>query len=453
MEQRLFGTDGIRGRVNAGAITPQNLVRLGEAIGFVLRSQGDSKPRILIGRDTRNSGVMIEAAIIAGLVNAGADATNCGILPTPAIGFLTRKHEYDMGLMITASHNPATDNGIKLFGRDGFKISEELQITLEQCIHSDDPCHVAFDELGTTTSSPSMAEEYVSFAQNSVGQGVSFRGLKVCLDCANGAGTHVGPLVFESLGAEVSVIGNLPNGSNINADCGALHTKHLQNAVLNTKSDIGFALDGDADRLIVVDETGAEIDGDQIMGALGLHFAAKGMLKGKAVAATIMSNLGLEHALRQRGISLERTKVGDRHVVERMREKQINIGGEQSGHIVLTDFVTTGDALIAALQLLAIVKDRGEPASKVLSVFDPVPQILENVHYGTTDPLVDPSVKDALAKAETELGETGRLVIRKSGTEPVIRVMVEALDQSVAEKVVRQIVAKLEATIRADGSE
>ncbi len=451
MSKRLFGTDGIRGRVNQGAIKPANFVRFGEALGAVLRQYGDDAPRVLIGRDTRASGHMIEAAILSGLVNAGVHAETCGVLPTPAIGYLTREYGYSAGLMITASHNPVPDNGVKVFGSDGFKLSGSLQDEIERFIHTDEDLHVDVTEMHSPIAQVGYQEAYARFAAKSIGD-VSLSGMSICLDAANGAGAGIAAELFERLGARVTALGVEPDGRNINLDCGALHPETLGEAVLRTGADIGLAFDGDADRIILVDEAGETIDGDQIMGAIGLDFHERSALQGGAVVATIMSNLGLEAALSEKGIKLERTAVGDRYVVQRMREGGFNVGGEQSGHVVLSDFVTTGDAIISALQILAIMKRKGQKASDVLNVFTPVPQVLKNVRYGESDPLDSAHIQDRIDAIREKLGRTGRLVIRKSGTEPVIRVMVEAYDPDLAESSVDDLIGEITSLVEKEGS-
>ena len=445
MADRLFGTDGIRGKVNKGAIRPANFVRFGEALATVLRTKGVAMPRVLIGRDTRQSGLMIESAILSGLVNAGANAELVGILPTPAVGYLTRSTGCDAGLMITASHNPPTDNGVKVFGADGFKLSSHVQDEIEALIQSDEELSVSFEKMGQISSPANSYDDFLAFAKRTVSLSPRWSKLKICLDAAHGAGFKLAHELLQSTGAKVIASGISPDGANINVKCGALHTEALQEAVKSNGADIGIALDGDADRLIVVDETGAEIDGDQLMGALALDYHAQGKLKGDTLVATIMSNLGLELKLKSAGIRLERTKVGDRYVVERMREGGFNVGGEQSGHIVLTDFVTTGDAIISALQVIDIMVRKSQTASEVMNVFEPVPQVLKNVSYGDADPLETQQVKDSIAAAEIRLGEQGRIVIRKSGTEPVIRVMAEAQSLAAANAAVDSIIADINA--------
>ena len=433
MTERLFGTDGIRGRVNGGAIRPDMFLRFGEALGKVLR-KSDARPRVLLGRDTRRSGEMIEAAIQAGLLNAGVDTVLGGVMPTPAVGYITRETGFSAGLMITASHNPYPDNGVKVFGPDGFKLPSDAQEEIEALIQDrETTCFVDVANMGVSKRDGLFSAAYVDFACNTMPQNLRLNGLRIVVDAANGAGFEAAEKVFSTLGAQVFTIGGEPTGSNINEACGAMHPEGLQKAVREHKADIGIALDGDADRIILADATGKVIDGDQIMGAIGLDYHKRDILTGNAVVATIMSNLGLETALRKNGIKLERTAVGDRYVVERMREGGFCVGGEQSGHIVLTNYVTTGDAIIAAVQVMSIMVREQKSAAEVLSVFQPVPQILKNVRYQTSAPLDHPQIVALISDVERDLGDEGRLVIRKSGTEPVIRVMVEAYDRAVAD--------------------
>ncbi|MAI89471.1 phosphoglucosamine mutase [Ponticaulis sp.] len=446
MADQLFGTDGIRGRVNEGAIRPAMFVRFGEALAHVLLSEKVA-PTVLIGRDTRKSGEMIQSAIEAGLLNAGANVVRGGVLPTPAVGWLTKHSGASAGLMITASHNPYPDNGVKAFGPDGFKLSGAQQDQIEAIIQDQSvECNVDVARMGSVFERYDYAEEYQKFASGIVSDGVRFDGMSVCVDAANGAGAFIARDVFEKLGANVFMLGCEPDGVNINLKCGALHPEKLAQAVLDQKSHLGIGFDGDADRILLVDETGQVVDGDQIMGAIGLDYHEQGLLKGNTVVATIMSNLGLEAALRSAGITLDRTKVGDRYVVERMREGGFVVGGEQSGHVVLAEHVTTGDAIISALKIMEIMARKSKPASEVLSVFEPVPQILKNVRFKSEDPLETEQVKDAINSAKDQLSTNGRVVVRKSGTEPVIRVMAEAYAKPDAEDAVDKIIQAIEQT-------
>lgn len=440
MADKLFGTDGIRGRVNTGAIRPDMFLRFGEAFGSVLRKSHDA-PTVLIARDTRASGEMIQSAIEAGLFNAGVSVARAGVLPTPAVGCLVRSEGYASGLMITASHNPAPDNGVKVFGRDGFKLTQDMQDEIETLIQdTSSPCFVDVGSMGRGIEASELRSTYIRFAKDSILGETPLKGMRLCIDAANGAGFDVALDIFEQLGAEVVLIGASPDGANINEKCGALHLEKLTARTIADGADLGIAFDGDADRIALVDETGQEIDGDQIMGAIALHYKAQGKLAGDTLVATIMSNLGLEQAMKRAGITLERTKVGDRYVVECMRENGFVVGGEQSGHVVLADYVTTGDAIIAALQVLSIMVSQNKRASEVLKVFEPVPQVLKNVRYETSDPLSSDLVKEAYSRMESELAEAGRIVLRKSGTEPLIRVMAEAQSAELAERVVDTII-------------
>ncbi len=448
MTLKLFGTDGIRGTVNKGAIRPDMFLRFGEALGYTLR-KSDARPVVLIGRDTRASGLILQSAIVSGLLNAGADVALVDVLPTPALGWLTVQNGASAGLMITASHNPFHDNGVKVFGQDGYKLSGAQQDEIEAIIQ--DPgfdCTVPAERFGHVLAAEFDVASYVDFAIKTTGQGVSFSDLKVVIDAANGAGVSAAEPVFRSLGAEVIMLADAPDGVNINTNCGALHPEGLSEAVRAHSASVGIAFDGDADRILIVDENGEVADGDQIMGAIAIDAKAQGRLAGDTVVATIMSNLGLEGALSREGIKLERTKVGDRYVVERLREGSFSVGGEQSGHVVLANHVTTGDAIIAAIAVLSIMVREGRKASEVLSVFEPVPQLLENVRYQSDDPLSAESVKARIESVSADLADSGRVVVRKSGTEPLIRVMAEAYERGNAERAVSEIVAEI---LKADG--
>ena len=432
MTKKFFGTDGVRGTANAGNITPEKMLKLGLAVARV-GQRGEHRHQVVIGKDTRLSGYMIENALTSGLVAGGMDVAMVGPVPTPAVGMLTVSLRADMGIMITASHNPFTDNGVKLFGPDGFKLSDKDEREIERLL--DLPMAdllAASSHIGRATTFDDARARYVEAAKRTFPRELSLDGLKIGIDAANGSGYKTLPAALWELGAEIVTMGVSPNGENINLDCGSMHPERLGKLVVEESCDIGIALDGDADRLIVVDETGRVIDGDQILGLIALELKQAGQLKGGGVVATVMSNLGLEQMLESEGLELARTKVGDRYVVARMRAEGYNLGGEQSGHIVLSDHATTGDGLVAALQVLAAMVRREEKASACLSMFDAAPQRLINVRYGATDPLESDTVKAAIADVEARLGKDGRLVIRKSGTEPLIRVMVEALDEGVA---------------------
>ncbi|WP_252258792.1 phosphoglucosamine mutase [Erythrobacter aurantius] len=437
MARKFFGTDGIRGRTNAGVITAETAMRVGQAAGnyFV---RGGHRHRVVIGKDTRLSGYMMESALVAGFTSVGMDVIMTGPLPTPAIALLTREMRADLGVMISASHNLYADNGIKLFGPDGFKLSDEAEAEIEALL--DQKPQLAMPEgIGRARRIEDARGRYIHAIKQSVSSEVSFDGLKVVVDCANGAAYQVAPSAIWELGAEVITLGVEPNGTNINDGVGSTAIEALQAKVVAEGADIGIALDGDADRLIVVDEKGKKVDGDQIMALIASRMHEKGALKGGGVVATVMSNLGLERYLGGMELTLERTKVGDRYVLERMKEGGFNVGGEQSGHMILLDHATTGDGSVAALRVLASLVRSGRPASEILHQFDPVPQLLKNVRYEGGAPLDDATVRAVIADAEGELEGNGRLVIRPSGTEPVIRVMAEGDDAEQVEQVVDRI--------------
>ena len=437
MARKFFGTDGIRGRTNEGIVTAEIAMKVGQAAGtHFLR--GGHRHRVVIGKDTRLSGYMVESALVAGFTSVGMDVVMTGPLPTPAIALLTREMRADLGVMISASHNPFEDNGIKLFGPDGYKLSDEAEIAIERLMEQQ-PLLVSPERIGRARRIDDASGRYIHAVKQSVGSEIRFDGLKVVVDCANGAAYKVAPAAIWELGAEVVAMGVEPDGLNINRDVGSTALDAIKARVLDEGADIGIALDGDADRLIVIDEKGKTVDGDQIMGLIATRLAERGDLTGGGVVATVMSNLGLERYLGTKGLTLERTKVGDRYVLERMRQGGFNVGGEQSGHMILTDYGTTGDGTIAALRILASVVRSGKPASELLHVFDPVPQLLKNVRYSGGAPLEAQSVKTVIADAERELDGKGRLVIRPSGTEPVIRVMAEGDDADQVEAVVDRI--------------
>lgn len=427
MNKRYFGTDGIRGETNSDPMTPEIALRLGMAAASYFRNGGDRRHTVVIGKDTRLSGYMIENALTAGFTSAGMDVNLFGPVPTPAVASLTRSLRADLGVMITASHNPFQDNGIKLFGPDGFKLNDEAELEIEALMDADSARALAAPaELGRAKRVDDAQARYVEIVKATFPRQMRLSGLRIVVDCANGAAYKVAPRVLWELGADVIPINDQPNGYNINEDCGAVAPHGLSEQVLKYRADLGIALDGDADRIIVCDETGRIVDGDQLIGLIALSWKRAGKLAGDTIVTTVMSNIALEQALDKAGISMERTKVGDRYVVEAMRAGASNVGGEQSGHIVLSDFATTGDALIAALQVLALLVESDKPASKLLSVFTPAPQILKNVRYERgTDPLSDAAVKAAIDEGERTLDGKGRLLVRKSGTEPVIRVMGE----------------------------
>jgi phosphoglucosamine mutase len=440
---KYFGTDGIRGLANTHPITPEIALRVGMAAGTVFRN-GDHRHRVVIGKDTRLSGYMIENALVAGFTSVGVDVLLLGPMPTPAVAMLTRSLRADLGVMISASHNPYHDNGIKLFGRDGYKLSDETEREIEGLIESDLTEYLAKSaDLGRAKRIESTHARYIEFAKRTLPRRLSLAGLRVVIDCANGAAYKVAPDALWELGAEVIKIGVEPNGFNINKDVGSTEPGALCKKVHEVRADIGIALDGDADRVIIVDERGHVVDGDQLMAVVAQSWMEDGRLAQPGIVATIMSNLGLERFLSTLGLSLARTPVGDRYVVEHMRENGYNVGGEQSGHIILSDYTTTGDGLVAALQVLAVVRKLNRPVSEVCHRFEPLPQILKNVRYRGGEPLQDKQVQNAIQEASLRLGNTGRLVIRPSGTEPLIRVMGEGDDRKVVEAAVSDIVSAL----------
>jgi len=437
MTRRFFGTDGIRGRANAGVLTAELAMKVGQAAGTRFL-RGEHKHRVIIGKDTRLSGYMMENALVAGFTSVGMDVILTGPLPTPAIALLTREMRADLGVMISASHNPFQDNGIKLFGPDGFKLSDEDEEAIERLM--DASIHLATDkDVGRARRIEDSRGRYIHAVKNSVGDEVRFDGLRVVIDCANGAAYQVAPTAIWELGAKIFAVGVEPNGLNINDKVGSTALETVKAKVLEEGADIGLALDGDADRLIVVDEKGETVDGDQMMALIATRTAEAGKLRGGGVVATVMSNLGLERYLGGHGLNLVRTGVGDRYVLEAMRAAGYNVGGEQSGHMILLDHATTGDGTIAALQVLAELVRSGRRASELLHLFDPVPQLLRNVVYDGGDPLAASAVKAAIADGERALDGRGRLVIRKSGTEPKIRVMAEGDDAGEVERVVDSI--------------
>ncbi|ABL68657.1 MULTISPECIES: phosphoglucosamine mutase [Paracoccus] len=444
MSRKLFGTDGVRGRANTHPMTAEMALRLGAAAGRYFRRSGEDHHRVVIGKDTRLSGYMLENALTAGLTSTGMNVLLLGPVPTPAVGYLTRSMRADVGIMISASHNPAHDNGIKFFGPDGFKLSDEAEARIEAIV-AGEIIPAQPQNIGRAKRIDDGRGRYVEYAKTTFPSGQRLEGLKVVVDCANGAAYRAAPDVLWELGAEVIPLGVSPNGHNINDGLGSTHPEACARAVLEHGADMGISLDGDADRVMIVDEKGQVADGDQIMALLAARWAAQGRLRGGALVATVMSNLGLERFLQGRGLRLERTAVGDRYVVERMRGAGFNLGGEQSGHIVMTDYATTGDGLIASLQFLAALSDSGQRASELVAQFEPVPQLLKNVRYAVgADPLSKDSVQAEIARAEARLNGSGRVLIRKSGTEPLIRVMAEAEDETVLREVVEDIVAAVE---------
>lgn len=429
MERQYFGTDGIRGRVNRTPMTAETALRLAIAAARIFAPEGGRE--VIIGRDTRRSGEMIEAALISGLTSMGLTPVLLGVVPTPAVALMARETGAALGIMVSASHNKYEDNGLKLFSPEGVKFSDEVEEALEAAMAT------AFEgdyagpaAIAAPREMAGAASRYVGRCLETVGKGQDFSNLKVVLDCAHGAGYEVGPAALTQLGAKLIVIGDAPDGVNINAGVGSTATGALKAAVLENKADIGIAFDGDADRLIVVDELGEEADGDQVMALIAGELHRKDRLKGGGMVATVMSNMGLAEYLKEKGLTLARTRVGDRYVGEHMRAHGFNLGGEQSGHIILSDVSTTGDGLLAALQVLAVLGASDKPASELLRVFTPAPQKLVNIRYSGQNPMDAASVKASLESAEKMMGERGRMVVRKSGTEPLIRVMAEALDES-----------------------
>ncbi len=441
--RKYFGTDGIRGRANSFPITPELALKAGMAAGLVF-TRGDHRHRVVIGKDTRLSSYMIENALTAGFLAVGMDVLLAGPIPTPGIAMLTRSMRCDIGVMISASHNPFDDNGIKLFGPDGLKLSDAVEAEIEGLIESDVSDRLAAPAaFGRAKRIDGEQARYIEFAKRTLPRNMSLSGIKVVVDCANGAGYKVAPAALWELGAEVVAIGDKPDGFNINRDVGSTAPAALAQRVVDESADIGVALDGDADRLVVVDEHGRTVDGDQLLGVIAESWAAKGRLTGGGVAVSVMSNLGLERYLSSIGIAVHRTAVGDRYIAEAMRDHKLNLGGESSGHIIMSDYAMTGDGLVAALQIMAVIKEDGGPASDVCDRFDPVPQILRNVRHGGGAPLEAPRIRELIAGASDRLADGGRLIVRASGTEPVIRVMAEGDDRVLVETVVDELVAAL----------
>ena len=442
MVRKYFGTDGIRGRAN-GVITPELALKVGQAAGLMFQ-RGEYRHRVLIGKDTRLSGYLIENALTAGFLSVGLDVFLVGPLPTPAVAMLTRSMRADIGVMISASHNPYDDNGIKLFGPDGYKLSDETEREIERIVDADVAARLAKSpDLGRAKRIEGAQARYIEFAKRTLPRNLELDGLRIVIDCANGAGYKVAPEALWELGAEVIAIGIEPDGFNINRDCGSTAPEALSRKVREMRADIGIALDGDADRVVIVDERGHLVDGDQLIAVVAESWNEEGRLTKPGVVGTVMSNLGLERHLGAMGLSLARTQVGDRYVLEHMREHGFNVGGEPSGHVIMSDYATTGDGLVTALQVLAVVKSKGRPVSEVCHRFDPLPQIMKNVRYKSGKPLDAAPVKSAIESAELRLNGQGRLVIRPSGTEPVIRVMAEGDDKVLVEQVVDGIVDAL----------
>lgn len=440
MTRKYFGTDGIRGTSNSEPMTADIALKVGMAAGahFI---NGDHRHKVVIGKDTRLSGYMIEPALTAGFVSVGMDVVLVGPMPTPAVAMLTRSLRADLGVMISASHNPYHDNGIKLFDSIGLKLSDDVELEIEQRIQGKIKTPLAKPaNLGRAKRLDDAQGRYIEFVKHTFPRRKNLGGLKIIVDCANGAAYKIAPKVFWELEAEVTAIGIEPNGFNINENCGSTQPERLCEEVKKQGADIGIALDGDADRLIICDEKGNIIDGDIILGVIARHQKNLGTLQGGGVVATSMSNMGLDKYLKSIGLHLERTQVGDRYVSKFMRENGYNVGGEKSGHIIMRDYVTTGDGIVAALQLLAVVVEEGKPVSEVCDIFDLYPQVLKNIKYSGKDPLENAKVKKSIEEAEKKLGKNGRLVIRKSGTEPLIRVMAEGKDEKIITKIVDDII-------------
>lgn len=445
MAGKIFGTDGVRGKANAFPLTPAVLMRIATAVGQYFTA-GNHRHTVIIGKDTRLSGYMIEPALVSGFISAGMDAITVGPLPTPAVAMLTRTMRADLGVMISASHNPFEDNGLKFFGPDGRKLSDDIEAQIEHtvslgCIDNLAPSAA----LGRAVRLEDARGRYIEYVKMTLPRTTRFEGLKIVVDCAHGAGYRVAPRVLWELGAEVISIGVSPDGTNINAGCGATDTRLLRQAVLDHGADIGIALDGDADRVALVDEQGQNIDGDQILGLLAKHWQAANTLRGDGVVGTVMSNLGLELFLQDLRLKLYRASVGDRYVTQDMGRHHCNLGGEQSGHVILSDFSTTGDGLVSALQVLKILVEEGRSVSQVCRVFKPVPQILKNVRIGVQDPCQSQAVQDAISDAQDALSGQGRLLVRKSGTEPLLRIMAEGHDEGQLHKVIDRIVDAIQA--------
>ncbi len=440
MARRLFGTDGIRGKANVWPMTPDVAMKVGMAVGLAFH-RGEYRHRVVIGKDTRLSGYMLENALVAGFTAVGVDVFLLGPVPTPAVAMLTRSLRADVGVMISASHNAYEDNGIKIFGPDGYKLSDEIEAAIEDLVDADMSRRLAAGHaIGRARRVDGVRDRYIESAKRTFPKSLRLDGLRVVIDCANGAGYQVAPAALWELGAETVTIGVTPDGTNINRDCGSTAPETVRQKVLEVRADIGIALDGDADRVVIVDEKGHIVDGDQLLAVIAASWKEEERLSQPGVVATVMSNLGLERHLNSLDLSLVRTKVGDRYVVEYMRSNGYNVGGEQSGHIVLADYSTTGDGLVAALEVLAAVKKHGRPVSEVCHRFDPVPQVLKNVRFkGTASPLENDAVRRMIEEARLRLGNTGRLVIRPSGTEPLIRVMGEGDNADLVEEVVDEI--------------
>jgi len=442
--RKYFGTDGIRGRINSPALTPEVAMKAGMAAGRVF-TRGSHRHRVVIGKDTRLSGYMIESALVSGFTAVGMDVFQFGPLPTPAVAMLTRSLRADLGVMITASHNPFHDNGIKFFGPDGQKLSDEVEARIEALMASGLEQGLASGaNIGRAKRIDDSQARYIEFAKRTFPKNMRLEGLRVVIDCANGAGYKVAPEVLWELGAEIMPIGVSPDGLNVNLDCGSTAPEAMCAKVREVRADFGIALDGDADRVVMADEHGRIIDGDQILALIARSWSRNGKLKGGGLVGTVMSNAGLDRYLKTLDLKLARAAVGDRYVLEEMKAGEYNVGGEQSGHIILSDFSTTGDGLIAALQVLGVIAQDGKPASEAAHLYEPLPQVLENVRFRKGSPLDDARVKSSIEDAKTQLGESGRVLVRKSGTEPLIRVMAEGEDEKAVRAAVRHIANTIE---------
>lgn len=444
MARKFFGTDGIRGKTNEHPMTPDMALKVAMAAAQVLTKK-HNRQVVVIGKDTRLSGYMLEPALTAGFVSMGLNVHLVGPMPTPAVAMLTRSFRADLGVMISASHNPFDDNGIKLFGADGYKLSDSLEQKIEAAIEAESWTRAQPAKLGRAKRFEDAPGRYIEFAKNTFDKNLTLDGMRIVIDCANGAAYKVAPTILHELGADVIPMAVEPNGLNINDKCGATSPEALSKRVKEEHADVGIALDGDADRLIIVDEKGKVVDGDQIIALIANSWATKGLLKGDAVVGTIMSNLGMERELRDYGIELIRAPVGDRYVMEEMMKRDLNLGGEQSGHIILRDYTTTGDGLIAALQVLTVACERHKPISEICHLYDPTPQIMVNVRYRDKNPLEDSKIQKLITEMEAKLGEDARLVIRKSGTEPLIRIMTEGEDEALIRSVAEELGKAIEA--------
>ena len=440
MMRKFFGTDGVRGPANQEPMTAETALKIAMAAGrYFAPETGKQRPLAVIGKDTRLSGYMLEPAMVAGFTAIGMDVILVGPMPTPGVAMLTRSLRADLGVMLSASHNPFYDNGIKLFGPDGYKLSDEIEVCIENLINNQNKKRAGPSELGRAKRLDDAAGRYIEIAKGSFPKGLTLGGLKIVVDCANGAAYKLAPKVFFELGADVIPIGVEPDGFNINHHCGAIAPKSIQEAVLSNEADVGIALDGDADRLVLVDQLGNTVDGDQIMAAIATAWQSMGRLKSDNIVGTAMSNLGLEKYLKTRNLNLFRTEVGDRYVLEYMRANGCNLGGEQSGHIIMSDYATTGDGIIAALQMLAIAVSANKTINEITRVFDPLPQQLLNLRIGNINPLDEEEVKKIIKQGQSRLGEQGRVLIRKSGTEPLIRVMAEGQCQEMVSEIVASL--------------